>query len=153
MTQQIMAVETTQTRQANSSRGPFTIYEVQLGGQMYRARKPVYDQAFTLRGQTVIVETHSEQKGEWTNLFLDSIQPAQQMPAVPAQTSGAVQTEFVPDGVPTNRDLQIWRQTATKVAAHLQEPGESEETFWSNVEKLVWFYETGRRPEDDIPFG
>jgi hypothetical protein len=159
MTPQLLTVEDVISRQANSARGPFQIYEVQMGGTPYRARKPVYDLALTLRGQQVYAETRQEQNGQWTNYFVDSLALAPQgqaqnlaAPQYGNQVPEPQAYAEAPSYVPTGKDVIIWRQTATKVAADLLGPGDSEESFWANVEKLIWFYETGQHGYD-VPFG
>jgi hypothetical protein len=171
-----MMIEDVTSRQANSARGPFTIYEVQMAGTQYRARKPVYDLALTLRGQTVYAETRLEKNGQWDNYYVDAIMrppDQQQLPDQPQQVNQAPQTQTQqqvaqavqhyqePQGqaqvqgyIPTDKDRIIWRQTATKVAADLLGPSDGEDSFWANVEKLMWFYETGQHGfMDDPNFG
>ena len=171
MTTQIMTVEDTLTRTANSARGPFQIYEVLMGGTPYRARKPVFDLAQTLRGQQVYADTRVEQKGEWTNYFVDSLTLPQPGPyqGQPQNSYQPAQQGYQPQPAPqptsppnpTEKDRQIWRQTATKVAAFMRDQGETQQDWWMNVERLVWFYETGQHPfsggsdgppDDSIPF-
>jgi len=155
---QLMTVQDASSRQANSARGPFTIYEVLLDGTQHRARKPIYDLALTLKGQQVYAETRSENKNGWDNYYVDALmaQPDGGQAQV-AQTQAEPQPQPTHTPVPSEKDRTIWRQTATKVASDLREPGESEQDFWRNVEKLIWFYETGQHPfvedPDDIPFG
>jgi hypothetical protein len=165
---QLMMIEDVTQRTANSSRGPFQIYEVQMAGTQYRARKPVYDLALTLRGQTVYAETRLEKNGQWDNYYVDAIMrppDQQQLPNQPQSVNQPPQPDVGPpvyvaphpdveaNYVPTGKDRIIWRQTATKVAADLLGPTEGEGIFWSNVEKLMWFYETGQHGGQDIPFG
>ena len=156
MTPTLMVVEDIRTRTANSARGPFEIYEIQLQGQWHRAKKDLFDSAQMLRGQTVFAETRNEQRGEWTNYFLDSLvpsSPATQQP-YPAQAGYPQQTPVTPQGppvapaapVPSEKDRTIWRQTAAKVAAQMLDPGDSQQDFWANVDMLVWFFESGERP-------
>ena len=170
MTTQIAVIEDVTKRTANSARGPFEIFEVQLMGNAHRARKDVWDIAMTLRGQSVFADVRSEQRGEWTNYFVDSIVPAtQSTPVQPAQTAapmpettsfgpqatttagtGSMNVQFTPQPtgyVVSDKDRIIWRQTATKVAADLRDPGDSDVTFWANVDMLIHFYETGLYPQ------
>ena len=170
MTTQIAVIEDVTKRTANSARGPFEIFEVQLMGNPHRARKDVWDIAMTLRGQSVFADTRTEQRGEWTNYFVDSIVPATQSVPVPmpveqttgyplvgtaqpitAPTSGGTMNVHVtpqPTGyVVSDKDRIIWRQTATKVAADLRDPSDSDVTFWANVDMLIHFYETGLYPQ------
>lgn len=143
----------------------FTIYEVNANATNYQARKDVFDQAAALVGQPVLMEVRTEQKGTFTNHYVDSIAANGPAP-VPVTTSAPVYTapsttstaaSFTVTGgaslpAPPNRDLTIWRQTATKVAAHLSKtPSE----FWKNVNDLILFYETGQEPDafdDSVPF-
>lgn len=153
-----MVVEDIRTRTANSARGPFEIYELQLQGQWHRAKKDLWDSAQMLRGQTVFAETRTEQRGEWTNYFVDSLVPSspatqQAVPATagyPPEQQLPLQTQQAPAPVappgPTQKDRTIWRQTATKVAAQMLDPGDSQVDFWANVDMLTWFYESGERP-------
>ena len=162
---QLMQIEDVTQRTANSARGPFQIYEVQMAGTQYRARKPVYDLALTLRGQTVYAETRLERNGQWDNYYVDAIMRPPDSLGLPAepqqQVAQAVQHNQEPQGqaqvqgyIPTDKDRIIWRQTATKVAADLLGPSEGEDAFWANVEKLIWFYETGQHGfMDDPNFG
>jgi len=178
MTTTLLTLEGVNTRQANSARGPFTIYEVVAGGVAYRARKDLFDMASTIPvGTQLYAETRQEQKGEWLNHYIDSIVQMAQAgivappqlqaatyqagyqpsapPAQNAQTSGWQQPPNPPVPqpqafTPTDKDRTIWRQTATKVAADLMTPGDSQDDFWSNVDRLIWFYETGQHDFQDV---
>ena len=161
MTTQIAVIEDVTKRTANSARGPFEIFEVQLMGNPHRARKDVWDIAMTLRGQSVFADVRSEQRGEWTNYFVDSIVPATQSVPVnpvrrqdhlPESTAGTTVVPNMQMPQPTGyvvseKDRIIWRQTATKVAADLYQSGESEQDFWANVDMLIRFYESGQYPQ------
>lgn len=156
------------------SGGQITLYEVMVNGQQYIARKPVFDQACALIGQQALVETRQEQNGNFTNLYLDAVQPL----GFPTMNGGPPPQVFHPDLFPqvptqqpmaapvappqpvsqvTDRDRQIWRQSACKVAAHVSK-GPVE--FWGNVTDLIRFFETGQQPslqqaldnEPDLPF-
>lgn len=162
MTQQLMVVEDIRTRQANSARGPFEIYEIQLLGEWHRAKKPLWDSAQMLRGQTVFAETRSEQRGEWKNYYVDTLTPSspatqQPYPATAGYPQYPPQQQIHPPQAPpappappapepTQKDRTIWRQTAAKVAAQMLDPGDSQLDFWANVDMLVWFFESGERP-------
>jgi hypothetical protein len=148
----IMQIHGFNTRQANGRNGPFTLYEIILNGQPYVARKPLYDQAVQLpAGSVVEADTRTEQNGQWTNYYVDDLRP-QQQGFVPQQPSGPasspsqypVQAQPPAPPSPSEKDVTIWRQCATKVAAHLAGGGAG--SFWENVDILMRYYETGEHP-------
>lgn len=141
--------------------GQIILYEVQLQGRKYITRKPVFDTASLMIGQVVLADTRIEQNGTYTNYYLDSVlrqDGAPQIQSAPQQTQTYVQPqttsnaftppELLPPERPTPRDHQIWRQVATKVAAHTSQ---SKAEFWENVDHLIHFYETGEKPNATVP--
>lgn len=128
-----------------------TLYEVFVNGQAFVAKKPVFDQASMMVGQIVQLNTRTEtnERG-YTNNYLDSLVQGQQTQQAPQaqQQPQYHPAPTQPTEQPTTRDRQIWRQTATKVAAHLSS-GEPEHAFWRNVDVLVHFYETGQKPSSN----
>lgn len=119
------------------------------------------ERAFNLKGQPALWQVEVTQNGEWTNRTLKGIDAKATSgfePALTAMTASigsfspttqapvggglvAPTITFAGEGdVPTFKDRSIWRQTATKVAAHL---GGTMAEFWENVAVLERFYETG----------
>src|SRR5215471_4683802 len=108
-------------------------------------------------GQRVLAVVRVEQRGEFTNYHLDSVelagaQPAPQEGYVPVQQAQQAQVQTAPQTptsqpivAPNERERQasIHRQTAAKVAAAMSgTPSE----FWENVQTVFRFFETGQIP-------
>jgi len=139
------------------------------------------NKALALKGQMADLQVSIEQKGDFTNYYLNGIQTAKSgaQPPAGSEVAQAAQraqeaSQRVPevsyeqykdleDGKETRKNTSIHRQTATKVAAMLNPADVGE--FWANVDDLVEFYATGSRvtgnanynevklPDDDgIPF-
>lgn len=137
-----MLIQGVYPRQVNGRNGTFTLMEVDLNGQKYVAKKEVADLAARMIGQPVEAVTRVEQRGQYTNYYVDDLRPA--------GYGGTATVAQPPASVsPSDRDRQIWRQTATKVAATLSEGGAG--GFWENVDMLLRFYETGVHPVTPVP--
>jgi hypothetical protein len=133
----------------------FTFYDVfdELGGK-WQARQDTFNQAMQMIGQRVVAVVRVEQRGEFTNYYLDSVelagaQPAQQQGYQPAQQAQQAQPPQTPTSPPIvapnerERQSSIHRQTAAKVAAKMSStPNE----FWENVQTVFRFFETGQIP-------
>jgi len=154
--------------------GSFPLYEVWIDGQgPFVARKDVFNQAQGLLGAQVDAITRTEQKGDWTNHYLDFIEHRagpMQNPAVVAQQAqygnGQQQQTYQPSqpatspimtaqavvSEPTEAEIRkqtsIHRQTSTKVAALISKNAQE---FWVNVQDLVHFYEMGVMPYQNHP--
>jgi len=197
MTQIVGVLTNASDRQVNrrDGQGSFTLHEVWVDGRgPFVARRDVYMLALGLVNQRVIAQVRSEQKGDFTNHYLDHVtadwnganQPQQPnyQQAMPQQTynppSPQPQQQYTPPPsqdeariAQERKDLSIYRQTATKVAATLATVGQTNPNsldFWNNVNDLIRFYQTGQMPvlvggttppamndtyvhgDDDIPF-
>lgn len=161
-------------RKVNTRNGEVTIYDVvDTNGVKWVAwDRPLAEQAFALKGVPSIWKVDISQNGKFENKTLKEIAAkpsggfSAALDTMEAQlgsgTSSGFPTEVKRAMIeePTFKDRNIWRQTATKVAAHLQ-PG-TELEFWTNVDMLTRFYETGEKPvaiefqkssvDDNIPF-
>lgn len=146
-----------------------TIYDViDLQDNKWTAwEKPVAEKAWGLKGVPALWLVEIKQKDSYTNRTLKGIEAKQSdgygpalntmesqlgsvdprtfapLPGVstgfPSETKAALVQE------PTFKDRTIWRQAATKVAAALGAGSPLE--FWSNVDDLIRFYETGEKPQ------
>lgn len=160
------------TRQANSARGPFTIYELtDTDGITWTAKKNVFDEAIQQlnRPLQIVFEEKPWQtaSGSGMNYYFNGIIGGQGAPQavqapVVTQTAPAV-TGGQPTGSTSSFEVEknksIHRQVAAKVSAQISKsPGE----FWSNVGDLFVYFQTGMPPgqqvqensfpNDDIPF-
>jgi hypothetical protein len=90
------------------------------GNEYTTFREAIGDEAKKLEGQRVRIEYHEQQRGEYTNVYLDKVEPA------PAQASGAER----PD---TDAEEAAWR-TAVDAAPWLV--GESDPHAKTAPEKL-----------------
>lgn len=128
------------------------------------------EKAFGLKGVTSLWKVDISQNGSYTNRTLKEIQAKAANGFEPALNAMEASLGTLGTGMggsldggsldgfkaavvdePDFKDRTIWRQTATKVAAHLQAGTELE--FWTNVDMLVKFYETGEKPGSVDPFG
>lgn len=125
-------------------------------------------------GQQAIIDGTIKENGKFKNYYLNSITDSPNSVTAPsvnspsptttpvfpttASAGNSTITWNIPSaGAWTAKDQSIWRQTATKVAAHISDG--DPQTFWQNVDELVKYYETGEKPAfvtanstDDIPF-
>lgn len=146
----------------------FTLYDVftAKGHKFTAGRREVATEAQQLLGQQASLVIRSEQNGQYRNDYLQEVHPIVAPPAsVPPYIAQAQAAQPNATGQPTAptpapsfptvadqeakeraRELSIWRQTATKVAAHIAKtPGE----FWANVDDLIRFYATGISPQEN----
>ena len=160
---------------AKSTGRKFTLYTVETdAGSFTTAKRDIAADAHRLLNKPAVYTVRTEQRGEFTNYYLEEIQeigspssgstfPAQKpMPQQPQQQQ---QQAPIGDPVPhTEKDMAIYRQVAAKVAAHISTtPTE----FWGNLDDLVSYFATGTKPgepsdmsgskgfdpdQDDIPF-
>lgn len=159
-------VQGVQTRTVNGRNGPFEIHEVFINGMPHVAKRDVWEQARAMQGQTVEMQTRTEQKGQYTNYYLDSFGNGGLVGTAPPQPSQSAPVAYQPQPAqselpafsgpqpslsdPTQRDLQIWRQVALKVSAQLSN---SPHEFWGNLADLMRYIEHGQIPADgDLPF-
>lgn len=143
---------------------PFTLYEIAAGDNVWTTKKQdIALTAHSLVGKTAMIEGSVRQNGKYTNYFINSIMETD-APVTGADVFGGSDIPTT-NGGSSSRDEQIWRQTATKVAAQL---ADTPTDFWQNVDTLMNFYRTGvhpgqeedyatvgtqtEGPDDDIPF-
>jgi hypothetical protein len=89
------------------------------GGEYTTFRERIGDEAKRLEGQRVRIEYHENQRGRYTNVYLDKVEPAPEEPA--------------PGGDDTDPDEAAWR-TAVEAAPWLV--GESEPNEAVSPEEL-----------------
>lgn len=148
-----------------------TIYDVvdQEGNKWTAWDKDTAEAAWHLKGQRAQAQVEVKQNGKYTNRTLITIGPSgasvptpEIFPSAPTFPPDPIAPNEASSLIPqtTDRDRNIWRQTATKVAASLAPATEVE--FWANVLMLYSYYETGVIPngapqeqaetDDGIPF-
>lgn len=148
----------------------FTIHKFKdVNGTELVARADVANLVRGMLNQPLRVTVRSEQKGQWLNHYLDHAEPAQngsqgltgavsQAQAAQAVASGQAEWHEVPHVVLSEKDKQIHRQVAAKVAAKLSTTSNE---FWTNVTDLAFYFDTGQipanpaeqgYPEEDVPF-
>lgn len=87
------------------------------GGEYSTFRDEIGERARRLQGTRVRIEFHEEQRGQYQNVYLDGIEPAQAEPAQPEGAPAAAED--------TDPDEAAWR-TAVEAAPWLVgEPGET----------------------------
>jgi hypothetical protein len=148
----------------------FTIYDVSFSNDQVfgTTKRQLAERAFELIGVPAEVLFSVKQNGDFTNYYLNEISQASSRNALQAvQSAQEAQPESrTGSDIPrssqglTEKDRQIHRQTAAKVAAvlHQATPGSATD-FWENCRKLSEYFDTGDfpswgvdEPEDDIPF-
>lgn len=165
---------------AKSSGRKFTLYTVETDrGDFTTAKRELAEQSHRLVGQPARFLVKTEQRGEFTNYYLETVEArtngqsaigSAAFPPAPAQTGTFDQpmappaAPQAPVGVPAgpdSRDVFIFRQTAAKVAGQISK---TPDEFWTNLDDLVHYFSTGLRPglppdtsggfqsDDDIPF-
>lgn len=139
-------------------RPSFTIWEVfDDQGGTWRVREDLYNQAQHWFGQRVMATTRTEQRGNFTNYYIDQMQPMGQGPVQQAQQAqpqqgytGQPQPQAAPQ--PQMMAVSEWerqkqhsihRQTAGKVAAVISKTADE---FWGNVQAIFIYFETGQVP-------
>lgn len=164
MTQQVTFAAHSQ-RQANGSRGPFTVYEItDTNGTKWQCKQPVYNQATQLMGHTVTINGSVKQNGDYTNYYINEIMGAPQMQPPPTQmqpsmvdyistnvvaANGAplvppvVVESWTPHISEIQKNESIHRQVAAKVAANLTTDTQQ---FWGIVGELFNYFQTGTNP-------
>jgi len=146
-----------------------TLWEVTDGsGVVWVARKDVANIARQLIGHPVTMIARTQHKGEYVNRYLDAVElnGGSQPVGPPPIATQAVQTAMAAQQtLPTQptqpglseKDRQIHRQTAAKVAAVLQAPGDGMLDFWANARALANYFDTGFVPlfmeQDSRPQG
>jgi hypothetical protein len=152
------------TKQVVSKRTqqPITLWLVQTsdGTEWSTNRADIGNAALQLTGQVVDITGSVKNDGTYTNYYVNSIKAnpsAQPSPvAQAAATAQAAQEANKPVSFDQYAALEkqklheknrnIFRQTACKVAASLSSPDDPAEEFWSNVDHLMVFFITGRTP-------
>lgn len=139
-----------------------TIYDVIDGGGIKWStwKQPVANESNRLIGQEVEMMVREEQNGTFLNRFVDDIraigmnggttmaeQPrggyAPVERAMGAQQPSPSALPPIQNAGPTDKDLTIWRQTAAKVSAQMSS---TPQEFWTNIQPLVDYFETGTIP-------
>ena len=136
------------TRERKSDGKSFTVYEITLNGQdkpKYQTfNREIAGQANRMLNQRAEIAFHVEQSGMFENHYIDDVRlPTNQdyyggPQAAPPPTPPPIRDASA------DRDRSIWRQTAAKVSAHLSS---SPVEFWSNVDDLVTYFQTGSKPD------
>jgi hypothetical protein len=148
----------------------FTIFEITLDGEttFSTTDRAIGQRAYTLKGKFVSLIYVEKVNGAYTNLYVNDLV---EIPTnkeilevlndhnssyVPPTPSNAIprpvpRRAAAPTPTPTpandSREKTIWRQAATKVAAHLSTDYEK---FWTHVDELIAFYETGKKPSLNV---
>jgi len=154
------------TLQRKDGSGPFQVYEIETSAGTYRSRKDLATKLRSLIGAQIEMVTRVEQKGDWTNYYIDYADIASNQPdpvgqAQAATSNPVVQAQIAQETGPLaaeeRKNKSIHRQTAAKVAAMIADG--NPQTFWSNVADLFTYFQTGTVPGtptdegfDDIPF-
>lgn len=153
--------------QPKNGSDPFTLYEITAGDNIWTTKKQdIALTAHSLVGKTAMITGSVQQKGNYTNYFINSIQETD-APVTGLDVFGDSTPTSSMNGASSDRDENIHRQVATKVAAQL---ADNPTDFWQNVDTLMQFYRTGIHPyqeenyatvgtqeasptgDDDIPF-
>lgn len=162
--QSVLTTYVPKTVNRSDGSGTFTLHNfLDLNGMELTARADVANIARGLLNQPVLLVTREEVKGRFTNRYLDFVGPAQTQQAYTngaSQAQAAQQTyqqqppqQPIPPPTPTpppqpqgpsEKDIQIMRQTAGKVAAEISKTSGE---FWSNCLDLVEFFKTGMIPQ------
>lgn len=137
----------------------FTLYELfdDQGGK-WVVRQDVFNHALPMLGQRVSAVCRIEQRDQYTNFFIDSlelagngyVQQAQQAQPQPQPQQQVVRQTVAPDE--RERQRSIHRQVAAKVAAAIVQAAsadgtaQSADSFWGNVSALYHYFETGQVP-------
>ena len=125
---------------------PFTLFEIDAGDNTWTTkRQELALTAHSLKGRTAVISGKVEQKGNYTNYYLDSIAETD---APPTSDIFDTPTATIPESNGNNdaREENIHRQVATKVAAQL---ADNPADFWQNVDTLMRFYQTGVHPQQE----
>lgn len=97
------------------------------------------------RGQEVTIEWEPEQRGDFTNNVVTKLVAASaSKPTMTGYAPADAPYVMAPAAGPSQKDITIWRQTATKVAAHLG--ASSYEELIGMAEKIVAYYRDGAQP-------
>jgi len=132
--------------------GSFPLYEVWIDGQgPFVARKDVFNQAQALVNAQVEAITRTEQKGQYTNYYLDFVEQrgvagnSQQSYQQGGQTQAMTAAEQVNTRTAAEErtNISIHRQVAAKVAAKISTNAQD---FWVNIEDLFIYFQTGKHP-------
>jgi hypothetical protein len=156
--------------------GSFIIHNfIDIQGRELTARQDVANIARGMLNQPLHVVTREEQKGNFLNVYLDFVGPAQgqqpvqnggqqaitQAQAAQLQAQGPyyvqqpVQQQPQPIPPPTappqqvlsEKDRQIHRQVAAKVAAKISTTSNE---FWRNAVDLAMYFDTGMLPTNPV---
>jgi hypothetical protein len=149
----------------------FTLFEISIdGGTKYSTTDRAIGQlAYNLIGKFVSMTFVEKQNGSYTNLYvndlvaipiannekeiLEVLNDHNSSYVSPTPSNAIPRPAAAPAPTPTptpandSREKTIWRQTATKVAAHLSTDYEK---FWTHVDELIAFYETGKKPSLNV---
>lgn len=136
---------------------PIKIYtiETRKGLTLTTALKETATAAYALRGEQVDLWVKVEQNGKFINKYLQAIsrtKPEYELPSDDIPTDDPIPQEEprdmsrglpeIPDTTKEN-DEKIWRQVAAKVSAQISS---SPTEFWDNLDDLMIYFETGRKP-------
>lgn len=122
--------------------------------------RDVAERAYNAKGVPATFKVEISQKGEHTNRTFKGIDvkptatgfgPTLETLSNQVAKSFTQATAQPVQQTATEKDVSIWRQCATKVAATL---AATPDEFWGNVEQLVAYYETGIIPRSgQLPQG
>lgn len=146
-----------------------TLYEITDGQKNpTTSRRDLANEAYHLRGKMADIEVRVEQNGVYENVYLENVRPAvasaqpprdpfpepEDRPPLPRPPRPEPEPEIPRQGQNGHWSEDKWsvfRQTATKVAAHTSANANE---FWQNVDQLVAYYATGISPNlEPIPGG
>jgi len=146
----------------------FTMFDIYVNEQerpFNTSKRDVAESAYSLRGQAAEMAFTVKQNGDFTNYWANSVLPTTaQVAAQRAQEAQPLRDTLAtprPAEPPlSEKDRQVHRQAAAKVAATLHAEGEPADVFWENCLRLAAYFDSGVIPsqggytedEDDIPF-
>jgi len=157
---------------AKSTGRKFLLYTVETDmGAFTTAKRNLAEQAYRLLNRQADYTVKTEQRGEFTNYYLEAVVPVDgaatnnapfpeapsapfpQAPSVPQpqvnqpQAQEPIGTPEQPVGVPaqspTEKDIFIFRQTAAKVAGAISR---TPDEFWENVGAITDYFIDGKKP-------
>jgi hypothetical protein len=154
---------------AKSTGRKFTLYTVETDhGEFTTAKRDLEQKSQRMIGQEADYTIRTEQRGDFTNYYLEEVLPVGTPPPSPSlfpqnmpKPQGQVNHPQVPEpsantmvqqrqeqpignpAFPSDKDINIMRQTAGKVAGAISR---TPEEFWDNIDAIVAYFIDGSKP-------
>jgi hypothetical protein len=136
----------------NSKNGPWTRYDLTIGGKAYQVNKDVFEAGMGLLYQTVLADVEMRMNGEWENwratAIFDANDPNVAAQAVLDRPAAPATQVAAPQVVVNTKGEEIARMAAVKHLIEAGFPGVASASFMAAARILSDFYLTGELEQE-----